>query len=823
MIEKIYLTQQFYLNIAHKSYLRRLNKNISSYTKWILATTAWLPIEFMGKKVAPDKCCLSKTITNDFSPFVEKTNVSIASISEKLELPESTIENYLIFLGVHRDISSFSIGTLYSLLSALPVSDKTGNAARKIYREIISNFDQNKIDINHEAYIAFINSGKIYCQKGNESGYFSVKEAYYLPTKTYGTNILKLFPIALIDGKQGPDKIEKLFGVKRLKDINFNIVGEAIVNNLNDEFQNEIERFKALVYVLRMNKDTKHEIANRLKKLKIVLSQELQTNFTHNNESTPFELEPYEYIYYKKRNCFFISTPNNLTSIEQLRESNKFCQSIAEIFSSLIETEEFSDFIHDLYGKQEISREPRLLYLLQKEDNSDIIESKKQLNIIDEARLSFWRAFSFASAGSIRTEIRNEKELIDFLRKKLKFNVEKIEKYSCVQIFNELSELSIQKCFYDLFLEFDIDYKSFTRHFSGLNFNELFKNEFEDLKLAYRNDFACQTFEVLSFRPLQEKEKYFDRIDDYSYLRYDPEIGFLENIEKTFADIVESEFSIKLNNKENNFSFERKIKENITKLEDKLILIPNLLMEKRTFQAHLLFNEEGEIIKQISIYNNAKKNTNTNPNIKQINVRGSTIEYDNYQSLAQKVLQGLNIAKIKLKPGRTISIQEQGGASNYKGKNKSRNVMFNNKNEEQIGFIAELLCYHKLIEKYGDENVNWVSENAYRAYPDKFVTGEAGKGFDLELTENSKVRYIEIKGTSNIGGGIHMSKEEIKIALEFPEKYDLLIVEDPLSNEPFIRHIKMPFKFKRDESLFSNDKLKVFNDNYIIKFKWDSE
>jgi len=187
------------------------------------------------------------------------------------------------------------------------------------------------------------------------------------------------------------------------------------------------------------------------------------------------------------------------------------------------------------------------------------------------------------------------------------------------------------------------------------------------------------------------------------------------------------------------------------------------------------------------------------------------------------LIQGLIIAKIKLRPGKTISIQEHDGTSNYKGKNKSRNVRFNNKNEEQIGFIAELLCYHKLIEKYGNENVDWVSENAYRAYPDKFVTGEAGKGFDLELTENGKVRYIEIKGTSNIGGGIHMSKEEIKIALEFPEKYDLLIVEDPLSNEPFIKHIKMPFKFKRDESLFSNDKLKVFNDNYIIKFKWDSE
>ena len=41
------------------------------------------------------------------------------------------------------------------------------------------------------------------------------------------------------------------------------------------------------------------------------------------------------------------------------------------------------------------------------------------------------------------------------------------------------------------------------------------------------------------------------------------------------------------------------------------------------------------------------------------------------------------------------------------------------------------------------------------------------------------------------------------------------------AEEPYMRHIKSPFKFKKDETLFDNEKLKVFNDNYVIKFQWD--
>jgi len=662
----------------------------------------------------------------------------------------------------------------------------------------------------------------MFCQKGNEFGYYSVKDTYYIPTKTYGNNVLKLFPLAMIDSKQGAQKIEKLFGVKRLKDISFSVIGEPIINSLNDEFQNEVDRFKGLVYVLRMNKDTNHDIANRLKKLKIFLAQELQTNFTHNDKSTNFELESYEYITHKKRNNFYISVPSNLTSLSQLHEANKFCQSIAEIFSTLIETEEHNDFIHDLYSKPEFSREPRLLSFIEKDDSTDVIIAKKQLDIIDDVSLSFWRAFSISSDKNIRADIRDERELNKFLKKKLKLTSERIDKVSSEDFFPQINDLANQEFIYELFIEFAIDYKSFARHFTGIDFSILFKNKIEDFKIFYRNDFASQLYSNLLSKPKNEKEKYFDFIDDYNFVGYDSDDGFLKNIELHFTTTVKKNFSIKLKKGKSDFSIEERIKDVLTALREKEIIIHDLLRERRNIQAYLLFNDEEEIIKQIETFKVAIQNSQANPNNSQIKVRGATIDYDNYQSLAEKVLEGLNITKLKLKTSKTLPVDETKGNKNKKtNKNKTRNVRFNTKNEEQIGFIAELICFHKLISEYGEENIKWVSENAYRAYPDKFITSEAGKGYDLELTDKGKVRFIEIKGSSNIGEGIYMSKEEIKTALAFPDKYDLLIVENPLSEEPYMRHIKSPFKFKKDETLFANEKLKVFNDNYVIKFKWE--
>jgi hypothetical protein len=805
---------------CYKKTDRTLDKqDIRSYTKWKISTMAFLPVESQTLKSAPEKCCLSKTITNEFSPFVEKPKIAFAEISEKLQLSEDVIESYLTLTGVHREISSFSIDVLYNMLHSLTTSDKEGKVAKTIYREVISNFNENKLDTSHPTYQNFLKNGKVLCVRGNETGYFPVSEAYYIETKTFGNNILKRFPLVCIDRKRGNKKVERLFGVKSLENISFKIIEEPTIHSLNDQFTAEIHSFKALIYALRIHQDTRHEIKNRLKRLKIILTQDIKAEFIHGLFPEKFEMEQYEFVVTKNKSSFHILIPEVDSNIDDLKQNIAFCESVSEIFTTLINTEEYRDFIHDLYSKREVDREPRLLSYLQQDTNDLIIQAKHELEIIDDIRLSFWGAFSIASTKNIKTELRNEKELTTFLQKRLKLNKDKLERVSSVETYLQLSDLSNQEFIYQVFLDFKVDYIKFARHFSGLNFTDLFRNSIEDLKIEFRNEFCFYLYNRLKEESASAKGRYFDFLDSYSSITYFSEEGFLSDINQHFKEIVQKEFSIKLQNSANNFSFQKLINETIESLTKEGVIIPSNLKESRKIQALLIFNEIEEVKKEIAVFNASNSKSTAN----QIKVGGTTIEYEDFQSLAVQVLAGIDISKLKIKISKTLPIDERkskGGRNGNKGKN--RNVRFSSKNEEQIGFIAELICYHKLCNKYGEENINWISENAYRAYPEKFMTSEAGKGYDLELKEeNGKVRFIEIKGIGRIEDGIRMSKEEIKTALEFPDKYDLLIVENPLSNEPFFRHVKSPFKFRSEETLLSNKKLKVYNDNYIIRFTWD--
>ncbi|MGN6603575.1 MAG: sacsin N-terminal ATP-binding-like domain-containing protein, partial [Ginsengibacter sp.] len=567
------------LDIRGTRFLRTIRgSNFPSYTRWLFANSPWLPTERGNKKVSPEKCCLSKTITSEFSPFVEKPALNISKIADFLDIPESTVENYLVIAGVHREISSFSVGSLYDMLLALPRTDKEGEKARRIYREIISNFDEKKVDINHPSYHTFITEGEIFCQEGSVFGYRKVTEVYYLPSKTYGSNVLKLFPLAEIDSKQGTQKIEKLFGVTRLKGIRFDIARTPVISPLNHEFSNEIERFKALVYVLRMSRDTRHEILNRLKRAKINLVVELVATFTHNGVTKDYEAEFFDYIETGKRNSFYISVPTGLRSLSELRDSDQFCQSISEIFTSLIETEEYKDFIHDLYSRPEYKREPRILFFLGREDNADIRQARSKLDISDDIRLLFWRAFSLAAGKSLNARIIGEHELLEFLTTKLKLDRERIRIFSSEDFYSDPGEMPNLEQLYHLFTEYDADPQIFARHFSGIDFSILFTNKLEDLKNQYSDEFSWQLYRYLSSRSLEEKVTYFDKRDAYDDLEYNPSDGFLKDISSYFLSKIEQSFSITLKNEPVSFSCDHNIEESLSLLRSKKVVIPAPLL-----------------------------------------------------------------------------------------------------------------------------------------------------------------------------------------------------------------------------------------------------
>ncbi|WP_316841984.1 DUF3883 domain-containing protein [Pedobacter gandavensis] len=820
--QEIYPSSVTKLTIKSKVYQREFSMaKMRSFTRWVVSTTPWLPVDSVVQKGAPDKCCLSKTITKDYSPYVEKPKIDLEKIAERINVSQDILENYLVLIGVHKDISSFSTNTLYDMLASLEKADTKRTVGSTIYREITSNYNESKIDIQHPAYLKFLEDGKVLCNKGNEMDYFKVNESYYINTKNFGNNILKRFALIAVDKKRGAQKVRKMFGVQPLQNISFNIFGELEYHHLNPKFEEEIVRFKALIYALRMNVDSTGDIKNRIKRTKIHLVERISADFIHAGNKEDFVLEPFEFV--NKKGKYYLLIPAGMDDLDELRYSIAMGDAVAEIFTSVINTEEYRSFIRELYSTREINREELLLKEIQLENNDIIIAAKYELNIVDDIRLSFWRAFALASVKHIKSEISNEAKLSQFLSSKLKLEKPLLEVLVNIETYSSLSDLTNQQIFYDLFQQFKLDFTTFSRHFTGLDFILLFKNRYEDLKTTYKPVFMQALYEsCLDTGKLEVKKKYFSIVKKYDNGRFITSDRYQIDMMKYFKAQVKKHHQIELNDQGSLFSCNDIIKEHIQLLGTENVRIPELLLESEELLAMVLFYETVEIKRLIEKFNQKEANASVEmKGGKQIKIKGNIFTFSDYQSLAEQLAQTTDFSKFEIQISHILKTELPGkgnkGSGNSRGK---RSVRFNTGNEELIGFITEFFAYNQLIQKYTDEKVEWVSENAFRAI--NAYTSEAGKGYDIELEENGKVRYIEVKGVANIRDGFKMTANEMAKAMEYPDKYDLLIVENPLEEIPVFRYIRSPFRFKKEESLLSNKKMNVLNDNFIIKFKWEA-
>lgn len=795
-------------------------KDISSYTKWQFANYFLLPVESDAKTAVASKCCLSKTISVDFSPFIEKPKIDFTRISKITTIPEDTLENYLVFIGVHREIKTFSTYNLYQILIDLYEKDKDGKVAKSIYGEMVRNFDDNKIDKLDINYNKYLSEGHILCQIENRVAYRPIQNVYYIDKKIWSDNVLKRFPLACIEKKRGNLKIKNLFGVKPLDKISFKIMGKPNLHPLNDGFQTEIHLFKAFMYALRIGEDTKQDIKRAFVQLDIKLVQTIEARFKHEESESPFEMNAFEFISVDKH--FYIYIPATIHNMSDLKQNFDFAGSIAEIFTSLLGVEAHQDFIVDFYTLNEFRREERLLRYMQEDTNAILHQAKAALDVMDDLELSFWRAFSIASDKNIEMNLKNDSDVNTFLQAKLQIEAEK-ERTIWAERVKHLDKSENQKEIYDLFLRFNVDSTTFERHFSGLDWTFFFKEAFIDIKNQYLNDFSWLLYERCIKKPT-EQVNYFSSIKQYEAIEYEPKDGFLKNIEDTFKTKVNKLLGLELQDMNNKFSYKEKISEGLNAMS-----IPTALVGRIDIQESILFDRKEMVEKHVQAYEARQKEIENQDRVQkqEISIRGNKICFkkDDYEELAEQYLQNLDISALQLKKGVTAPIEVGKSRTTQNGfKKNDRNTTFDKGMEETVGFITELMVYKKLCAEHPKATVNWVSENAFRFNPKKFPTSEAGKGYDMELTIGSKTRYIEVKGCKNVSVGIKMSKQEMKVALDNPNIYDLMIVENPLSDSPILRHIEGAFKFntstKPPQTLFHNDKLKVSNDNYLIQFDW---
>lgn len=817
---------------------RRISgKKISNFIKWKLSNTAWLDTK-SGIKKSPCLCTTSSTITDEFSPFIEKPNIDYtAKIFIEHNVKPDKIDYLLNVVGVNKTISSFKTEILYSILLELPQLDPDGEKAKPLYRELATNFDEKYLDKRNEQYKGFISNGLVFCKKNGENGYENVHNVYYVDNKRYGESIIKQFFTLEVDRRRGKKKIEILFGVKPLEKLDLDLIDQPIPHILNNKFEQEIENFKPYVYIFRQHYDNTGREKNIIKDAKFRLVTTLSVSLIQENGNLEFDLSDYDYIYLAKNKTVYIRIPYYLDNIHKLKDDISFCSTISEVFSSLIDVDAQRQQIRELFSKSISNRDDIIRTELDDSNLEKLMAAKQKLGIINDPKINFWRAF-VKCFPSIKLKLNDEtdEELLEELKKHFPEYSDQISIIIDKINYDNYNEDDSLRLIIELLTETNVSIKRFNIYaYPTIDVSELHKFDFKRMKENKKRDFKQIFYSSFLEHNIPKKDfllgmQKYDSIEANckNVIDYDVEEDLRSQVQELFQlDLVDV---IDEYNFEDIYSKNKAIYENRAEKEGYSKEIANqFLNEKQSVGSLLYFRDEVENIiinlkKWIPIAKDDKSDTGRKFKKNKLSVGVSPFLYDDYSDLFNQLETSwdsdqdyfqINLSKIKIKRTKNNSF-----SSNRTGSFSQRSF---SKPKEDVGFLGEYIVYkHLLSTSKNKESVKWVSEYAKLAGVN--LDGTDGKGYDIEYIPNEAKypRYVEVKV---VGGenAFHITSNEIIQGEKLKEYYEIFLVKSVTSPEKItIEIIQGPFKYKGQQGFNDNELFTVVNDTFILKFEKNS-
>jgi hypothetical protein len=442
-----------------KNYRSINGTKMTSYIKWKLEHSSWLQTE-SNIKSDPSICSSAAYINEDFSGLIEKPKVDYDFLKLK-QVQRAKVDYILDIVGVHKTISTLSPEMIYTILHKLPEIDPTGKKAKTIYNQIAVNYDEKslaKISNQDPILRNYLSSGRVFCKDGND---YPLNEVYYVNDKRYGETVIKQFNTIEIDRRRGKDKINKIFGVRPLDDIELNVVGLPEVHNLNSKFELEIENFKPYVYVLRKEQDSGSE-KNIIKNTKFQLVSNLKASLNISAQLKSFELDDFEYLYIKKRNIIYIKIPIHFNEIIDLKENIFFCSTIAEVFSAILDVDAQRLQIRELFSKSASVRDELLRSETDDINLEKLNDARRKLGIISNPKIDFWKAFVKCFRGkTLKVKNETDEAILEALIKLFPKYQDVIEKTIDLINYQDLNEEVSSELIINLFKSTSITISEF--------------------------------------------------------------------------------------------------------------------------------------------------------------------------------------------------------------------------------------------------------------------------------------------------------------------------------------------------------------------------
>ena len=736
------------------------------------------------------------------------------------KISKSDVDYFLLKVGVNKEISDFSTDTIYAMLSNLREIDKEGKKAKLIYRELAENLDEKRIDKNSNEYKSFMKDGLVYCRINGNYSYESVKKVYYVEDKTFGEDIIKQFHTIEIDRRKGAKKVNTLFGVIPLENLEFKLKSSPSLHQLNEIIQKEIEELKPYFYAFRLAKDTDGKELNWIKNSKITICTQIEPQYKHNEELKDFVLKPYEFIYIEKKNevYLFVESDKKYSSIADFQTDYKFADSISEIFSSIVKVDTHRSSFRELFKESRINRS----YILETDLDDKNLEklklSRTKLNVVDDPKIQFW--FSILSTLKKGYDYRKYKdaEFANLIHTQINQSINDYELN-----YEDINDISNFPAIIDLFSELKIDISNYNKNSTvALNIVPHYDDILHQLKNDFQNNFEILLFNHLKEQLLNEKEKFLDMQSVFeTFKQFNVENTITIDVEKLFIDTIKKEFQVDLSKEYENINLQEIFKKNRDELANQIkslnkSLLNEIIENNNNLRSLIYFGEYESIINEYRFLVEKAEDK------KEISFNNKTIktQKDDFEELYNLITNQDPITKIERintsKPELTIDNDKKG-----KPKGSSRN-RFTASDKETLGFIGEIIVLESLKKRFGTDNVIWASGYAKKANINP--KGDDNKHYDLKYKNKyGKWNFVEVKTTASDKLEFKISNLEVNFGIENKSNYEIMIVTNALDEKKNrrIKKLSNPFKFAKDESFTNNSKFLVKNDNFMIKLNED--
>jgi hypothetical protein len=619
-----------------------------------------------------------------------------------------------------------------------------------------------------------------FAKTGNSESYLPANQIYYSDNAVLPKKIISSIPIVNLPKRVGEDNVQKFFGVKSLKEFKIHINQDSLEFNVCDTDVSKLfESLKPYLLAYKFESpnlkkrttdyESKRKDAKILKQCSIRIVSKGHFRF---GDTQQVEIEEKEFI--NEKDSFYFKE-SALQTVDGLRKDSLFCDAFAEMMCIIFKVNDLKNDFRQIL-KNDIQD---TIHLACQDLSNEILEESFALLGVSRIEIDFWSNIFSLKGNQLVEPIQN----LDSLKEKV-YSVLGIilpESYSNVD-FDRFENRSAFELTKNLCESLHLNIKDITS--KGLYWYH--KNEFVNCIKSY--EFKFKNLFWISLEKKPEEQRSFIRIlnEFKTKLILHLETTINENkfnLTVDYQAIVINEtlaqFNIDLNQR----------------IDDDCIMVNQYekLLKQYGIEEVDISNEEIRSL----LYFGANTETIEHYIIEEF---GGEEQSENDTNNDSTKFVGL---LIDAKLGRNSKIIQVASAN---GNSTWVHSSHGEKGKKRNGKKAELLVYHAMVNKYGIENVKWVS--GYSTTPDK----NDKLHYDIEYkNEDGEWKYLEVKSISD--NQFIISGAETYKGISEPSKFEVALVND---NEIYI--VKDLFVFDFGETFENNSKFVAYPKDYVFVF-----